>query len=111
MTFAVMDKNVVVVGGGRSGIAAAELLVSRGARVTLSDTAKTLADADRLRARGVNVELGPHRADAFTRADLVVLSPGVPPTQDAVEQARRAGVPVIGEVELASRFLQGRVIA
>jgi len=111
MAFDVQGKRVVVAGGGRSGIAAAELLVSRGATVTLSDTAKSLAEAGRLRDRGVVVELGPHRAEAFTRADLVVLSPGVPPTQDVVEQARRAGVPVIGEVELASRFLQGKVIA
>jgi UDP-N-acetylmuramoylalanine--D-glutamate ligase len=111
MTFNVTGKRVVVAGGGRSGVAAAELLVSRGATVTLSDSAKSLPEAGRLRDHGVVVELGPHRADAFTGADLVVLSPGVPPTQDVVEQARRAGVPVIGEVELASRFLQGKVIA
>ncbi len=111
MAFTVEGKRVIVAGGGRSGVAAAELLVSRGARVTLSDTASSLAEADRLRARGITVELGPHRADAFTNADLIVLSPGVPPTQEAVELARRAGIAVIGEVELASRFLQGRVIA
>ncbi len=63
------------------------------------------------RGLGVVLALGPHRADAFARADLIVLSPGVPPSQDAIAAARRAGVPVIGEIELASRWLAGRIIA
>src|SRR6185436_15640878 len=57
------------------------------------------------------LELGGHRTETFAGADLVVLSPGVPPTQDAVQAARARGVPVIAEIELASRWLQGRVIA
>jgi len=111
MAFGVSGKRVMVAGGGRSGVAAAELLAARGARVTLSDTAAVLEGADRLRALGVAVDLGPHRPEAFSAADLVVLSPGVSPAQAAVAAARQAGVAVIGEVELASRFLQGRVIA
>jgi len=110
MSFSVQDKDVVVAGGGRSGVAASELLIARGARVTLSDPA-AFPEADRLRLLGVNVEIGPHRQELFTGADLVVLSPGVPPHQPAIEAARRAGVTVIGEVELASRWLAGRVIA
>jgi len=111
MAFSVENKHVVVVGGARSGVAAARLLVARGARVTLSDTATDLRDAAALRSIGVNVELGPHRPELLAGADLVVLSPGVPPDQPAVSAARHAGVPVIGEVELASRWLEGRVIA
>ena len=80
MSFTVQDKHVVVAGGGRSGIAAAELLVARGARVTLSDSAP-VEGAERLRQLGVSVEVGPHREALFTAADLVVLSPGVPPGQ------------------------------
>ena len=57
------------------------------------------------------MEPGPHRLELLTSADLVVLSPGVPPAQPAIEAARRAGVPVIGEVELASRWLAGRIVA
>jgi UDP-N-acetylmuramoylalanine--D-glutamate ligase len=110
MSFSVQDKDVVVAGGGRSGVAASELLIARGARVTLSDPA-TFPDAERLRHLGVIVEIGPHRQELFTGADLVVLSPGVPPHQPAIDAARRAGVTVIGEVELASRWLVGRVIA
>ncbi|HXT71419.1 MAG TPA: UDP-N-acetylmuramoyl-L-alanine--D-glutamate ligase [Vicinamibacterales bacterium] len=110
MSFSVTGKHVVVAGGGRSGIAAADLLRARGARVTLNDTQES-SGLDALRAGGIAVEIGPHRAALFAGADLVVLSPGVPPDQDAMDAARRAGVPVIGEVELASRWLQGRVIA
>jgi UDP-N-acetylmuramoylalanine--D-glutamate ligase len=111
MAFSVAGQHVVMVGGGRSGVAAAELLVHRGARVTLADAAPSIDSAERLRALGVTLELGPHREDQFVSADLVVLSPGVPPSHEAVQRARQAGVPVIGEVELASRWLSGRVIA
>jgi UDP-N-acetylmuramoylalanine--D-glutamate ligase len=111
MGFSVQGTHVIVVGGGRSGSAAAELLVARGARVTLADAAASIAGADRLAQIGVTLALGPHAPDRFASADLLVLSPGVPPTQPAVEAARRAGVPVIGEIELASRWLAGRVIA
>src|SRR6185436_4971243 len=111
MAFSVAGKRVIVAGGGRSGVAAAELLVSRGAHVTLSDTSAALAGGEHLRALGVTVDLGPHRPEAFRAADLIVLSPGVPPTQEAIASAREAGVAIIGEVELASRFLQGPVIA
>src|SRR5262245_50941683 len=111
MRFDVDRKRVIVVGGGRSGRAAAELLRSKGAHVVLSDAAQSLEGADDLRARGVTIELGPHRAETFAGADLIVVSPGVPLDQDALIAARRAGVPVIGEIELASRWLSGRVIA
>ena len=111
MAFNVENKNVVVVGGGRSGAAAAELLVARGARVTVAETASAFDAMARLSQLGVELALGPHRPHQFVAADLVVLSPGVPPDQDAVLAARRAGVPVIGEIELASRWLAGRVIA
>jgi UDP-N-acetylmuramoylalanine--D-glutamate ligase len=111
MSFSVEDKRVTVAGAARSGIAAAELLVRRGARVTLSDAREELADAERLRALGVILELGGHTRATFTGADLIVLSPGVPPDQPLIQYARALGIPVIAEIELASRWLQGRVIA
>ncbi len=109
---AVAGVRVVVAGAGRSGIAAAELLADRGAQVVLTDLAP-VEDARRasLEARGVRVVAGPHDPELFASAGLVVLSPGVPPEQPAFDAARRAGVPVIGEVELAWRFLGGRTIA
>lgn len=111
MDVSVQGRDVIVVGAARSGLAAVELLLAKGARVTLADAAATLDGADGWRARGVTVVLGPHRPDQFTRADLVVLSPGVPAGQEAIQRARAAGVPVIGELELAARWLQGRIVA
>src|SRR5262245_11414966 len=111
LPFDVTDKFVTVAGAARSGVAAAELLARRGARVTLSDIAAQIADADRLRALGVSLETGGHVAETFTSADLVVLSPGVAPDIPVLRAARDRGVPVIGEIELAWRWLLGRVIA
>jgi UDP-N-acetylmuramoylalanine--D-glutamate ligase len=111
LDFSVVGQNVVVVGAARSGIAAAELLVGRGARVTLSEQRDEIAALQPLADRGVKLELGGHRLETFERADLVVLSPGVPPEQPAIEVARARGVSVIAEIELASRWLKGRVIA
>jgi len=109
--FSVRGKKVVVVGAARSGVAAAELLVRRGATVILSDARASIEDADRLRQAGVALELGGHVAATLEAADLIVLSPGVPPQLPAIEAARRRGVPVTGELELASRWLRGRVVA
>jgi UDP-N-acetylmuramoylalanine--D-glutamate ligase len=111
--FSVLGQRVTVVGAARSGVAAAELLARRGAMVTLSDAGATMSDADaeRLRAVGVELELGGHKAGTFDRADLIVTSPGVPPEVTVVANARAGGVPVVGEVELAFRWLKGRVIA
>ena len=109
--FDVQGKRVTVVGAARSGIAAAELLARRRARVTLTEMRAAVADAEPLRRLGVQLELGGHQTETLTQADLVVLSPGVPPDQAAVREARERGVPIIGELELASRWLRGRVVA
>ncbi len=110
-SFSVSGQRVVVVGAARSGVAAAHLLVTRGASVVLTDTRETIDPADELRRAGVVLELGGHRPETLSSADLIVLSPGVSPRQADVAAARAAGVPVIGEVELASRWLTGRIVA
>ena len=107
----VEGRRVVVVGAARSGMAAAELLARRGARVTLTETREAFDGADRLRAAGVALELGGHQVPTFTSADLVVVSPGVPLEQPVFEAARARRVEVIGELELAWRWLEGRVVA
>jgi UDP-N-acetylmuramoylalanine--D-glutamate ligase len=101
MTFDVRGKRVTVAGAARSGLAAAELLARRGARVTLSDVRSEAPETEPLKAFGVRLELGGHQTETFTTADLVVLSPGVPPEQRAIQAARDRGVPVIAEIELA----------
>jgi UDP-N-acetylmuramoylalanine--D-glutamate ligase len=109
--FSVAGQRVVVVGGGRSGIPAARLLARRGARVTLAEERDDLAEAPALVSEGIAVELGRHRRETMMRADLIVVSPGVPLQQPDLRAAIEAGVPVMGELELASRWIQGRVIA
>lgn len=113
MSFSVRGQNVTVAGAARSGIAAALLLSERGARVTLTDARPELDSTEmgRLRESLVRLELGGPRPETFTSADLLVLSPGIPLDQPLVAAARDAGVPIIGEVELASRWLTGRIVA
>jgi UDP-N-acetylmuramoylalanine--D-glutamate ligase len=104
----------VVVGLARSGIAAARFLARRGERVVAVDTkreAELPQEALALGALGVRLELGPHQRETFERARLVVVSPGVPWELPELEAARRAGVLVIAEVELAYRHLAGRLCA
>jgi UDP-N-acetylmuramoylalanine--D-glutamate ligase len=111
LEFDVKDKRVTVAGAARSGLAAAELLVRRGARVTLSELRSEAPETGALKRLGVQLELGGHQTQTFTDAELVVLSPGVPPETPVIQAARDRGVPVIAEIELASRWLQGRLIA
>jgi UDP-N-acetylmuramoylalanine--D-glutamate ligase len=110
-TFNVDGARVVVIGAARSGVAAAELLARRGAMVTLTDRKDVIGEADRLRHLGVTLELGAADASAVQDAELVVLSPGVPLELPAVVAVRARGIPVIGELELAFRWLRGRVVA
>ena len=110
-SFSVAGARVVVVGAARSGIAAAELLARRGARVTLTESRESLEAQPRLRDAGVEVELGEHRPETFAGAELVVLSPGVSPRLPAIDAVLRRGTPVISEVELAARWLRGPIVA
>ncbi len=105
---------VLVVGLARSGVAAARLLCREGAVVTVTDRlrASGLAPAiDALLPSGVRFELGGHDEAAFIGADLIVVSPGVPLAGAELVAARRAGVPIVGEVELASRFVEEPIVA
>jgi len=101
---------VAVVGLARSGRAACALLRRRGFRVYGSDRAETPALAETataLRAAGCDIELGAHDLARVARAAVVVLSPGVSPDAAPVAAAAEAGVPVISELDLAARFLDG----
>jgi UDP-N-acetylmuramoylalanine--D-glutamate ligase len=105
------DQRVLVVGLGRSGLAAVELLAAQGARVLATDL-KPLAElpeAAPVLAR-LGVEFRLQSPDVFAAAEIIVISPGVPAGLEPLQQARRRGVPVIGEIELAGQFLQGKNI-
>lgn len=110
-TFSVSGLPVLVVGAARSGVAAAHLLARRGAMVTLTDQKATLPEASELQAAGVRLELGRHTMQSFETTRLVVMSPGVPLELPEVARARALGIPVIGELELASRWLRGPIVA
>ena len=99
---------VAVIGLGKSGRSASILLRRAGARVYASDAGSSGAlegSAAELRARGVEVDLGRHDLERIARATVVVASPGVPPTSAPLVAARAAGVPVVGEVEVALHLL------
>ncbi|MBI1723386.1 MAG: UDP-N-acetylmuramoyl-L-alanine--D-glutamate ligase [Gemmatimonadetes bacterium] len=101
---------VAVIGLARSGKAACLLLRRHGLRVYGSDQAESVAlveTAAELRAEGCEVRLDGHDLGRIARAALVVLSPGVPPHAEPVVAATGAGVPVISELDLAARFLEG----
>ena len=101
----------MVVGAARSGIAAAELAVRQGARVTLTEARAGFDGEERLKAAGVALELGGHQPATLARADLIVVSPGVPLDQRAFDAAITRGIEIIGELEFAWRWIAGRVIA
>jgi len=106
-------KKVLVVGIARSGIAASRLLISRGALVTANDLKRAEqlpSEAEELKRLGAELALGGHTQKLFTSADLIVQSPGVPADLEPFEAARRAGVKIISEAELAALFLKGRLI-
>ncbi len=99
---------IAVIGLGKSGLAASRLLARHGYRVYASDSGSSplmesgLAD---LRAAGVAVDVGGHDIERISRASLVVASPGVPPSSEALRAARDAGIPVVSEIEIGLRFL------
>jgi UDP-N-acetylmuramoylalanine--D-glutamate ligase len=108
------NKRVLVVGLGRSGAASAIFLQEHGAKVIVSDSkseAQLQSDVPALLDRGISIETGQHGQRTFRDQDLIVVSPGVPSDQPQLQHARTLGIPVIGEVELAFRFLQGKVLA
>ena len=103
-----------MMGAARSGIACARFLAARGATVALNDSksienwsTKALA----LRGEGVGVLPGDVPGWLLDQTELVVISPGIPASAIPIRYAERAGAEVIGEVELASRYLKGRIVA
>jgi UDP-N-acetylmuramoylalanine--D-glutamate ligase len=108
------NKNILIVGLGVTGVATARFLINRGASVTVSDQKKeqeTGPEEPLIREPGIRMELGPHRIETFERADLIVVSPGVSHTILPIRRAKEQGIPVIGEIELASRFITEPIVA
>lgn len=105
---------VTVLGLARSGIAACRLLQEAGARVTVADRKEAeqlTAVLDTIDRTQVQVKVGSDYESSLNEADLVVISPGVPYRMEALERARRRGVKVVGELDLASRFVTAPMLA
>jgi len=114
MTLDLAGKEIVIVGMARSGMAVAEFLWKRGVCVTLSDNRPASALESEIRSldeRNIRYEIGGHSTERFASADLIVVSPGVPLSLPVLQQAAQAGKTLISEIELASRYLRGSVIA
>ncbi len=110
----VRNQRVLVVGLGKSGVASALFLAQRGAKVAVSDAKaqEQLRDEiPQLLDAGISVETGQHGERTFRDQDLIVVSPGVPFDVPQLVHARELGIAVIGEVELAARFLKGHIVA
>lgn len=108
------DRKVLVVGLGRSGVAASRLLARNGARVTATDNKAFDAlssEAKGLLPIGVNIEAGGHKQETFLSADLIILSPGVPADITPIAKAKERGIKIISEIELAYHFLNTPIIA
>ncbi len=113
MTADIEGKDVLVVGLGKSGVASALFLQAHGARVTASDSKPQPQLQDEIPAlldKGITVETGKHGERTFQHKDLIVVSPGVPSDLPQLAEARRQGTPVIGEIELAARYLEGEIV-
>src|ERR1700722_11807685 len=107
-------KRVLVVGLARTGIATALFCAARGAIVTASEgrpESEIGEAATKLRAAGCKIELGGHREETFLAQDLIIPSPGVPPALPQLKAARAAQITIWSEIELAWRFLRGKLVA
>ena len=110
----IAGRKVLVIGAARSGIASARFLAQRGATVALNDRKPLTewpAEALALKTEGVGHVAGEPPSWLLDQIDLVVVSPGVPTKAIPIRYADRRGAEVIGEIELASRFLRGRIVA
>jgi UDP-N-acetylmuramoylalanine--D-glutamate ligase len=111
--FELRSKRVLVVGLARTGIATALFCAARDAIVTATDTRTEKEFGDSLgplHAAGIKIELGVHRENTFLDQDLIIPSPGVPADAPLLQAARTKGVTIWSEIELADRFLRGRLI-
>ena len=107
------NRRVLVVGLARTGVATALFCAARGAIVTATESRKETElgiALDVLHSAGVNLELGGHKDQTFLEQDLIIPSPGVPADAPQLRASREKSIPIWSEIELAYRFLRGRLI-
>jgi UDP-N-acetylmuramoylalanine--D-glutamate ligase len=105
-------KKALVVGLGKTGDAVCTFLLDRGVRIKISEKRTQEEMWQKFyfwSQKGVQIESGGHNRDSFIEADLIIPSPGVPPLPE-FEEARERGAEILSEVELAFRFLSGKIV-
>src|SRR5690606_31522718 len=109
------NRQVLVLGLGETGLSVLRWLESQGARLAVADTREAPPGLEFLRMElpQVEVHLGPFGDQAFSRADMIISSPGVPLSEPQILAAMRRGVPVVGDIELFAQHKspQAKVIA
>jgi len=106
-------KRVLVVGLARTGVATSLFCAARGAAVTATDSRtenEIGAEIPKLREAAVTLELGGHQEKTFLAQELIIPSPGVPADAPLLQSARAKGITIWSEIEMAYRFLKGRLI-
>ncbi|MDE5734723.1 MAG: UDP-N-acetylmuramoyl-L-alanine--D-glutamate ligase, partial [Duncaniella sp.] len=104
-------KNLIILGGGESGVGAAILGKDKGWNVFLSDSGSIPSHYREILDReNIEWEEGHHTMERILQADEVVKSPGIPPTAPAVEAAAAKGIPVVSEIEFAGRYTDARMV-
>ena len=110
----IKEKKFLVVGLGKSGVACARFLKDRGGVVTATD-GKSIDDlgeaVQKLKDLGIKIEAGGHNIETFLDCDLIVLSPGVPMSIEPIREAKKRGIEVISEIELAYNFIKTPIVA
>ncbi|WP_020675398.1 UDP-N-acetylmuramoyl-L-alanine--D-glutamate ligase [Geopsychrobacter electrodiphilus] len=108
-----LQQKIVVIGAGLSGQALVRFFCGKGAEVTLSDRRgqADLPDFENLADCKLSFDLGGHSIELFRQADLIAVSPGVPLNIEPLIEAAKAGVKILGEVEIAVRELKAPMIA
>ena len=107
-------RNVLVVGLGKSGIAATEAMIKLGAKVAVQDSKKEeetdVKVLEFLKENKVELYLGKLPED-FSNFDMLILSPGVNPELEFVQKAEAQGAEIVGELEIAYRLAKGTFVA
>jgi len=107
------DRRILVVGFGKTGKAATRFLLDRGARVTVSEIRPRNHISEEIapfEKNGATIIAGDHPRELFLCPDFIVISPGVDPHLQPLVEAQKKGIPVMSEIELASRFIDAPIV-
>jgi UDP-N-acetylmuramoylalanine--D-glutamate ligase len=111
----VENKEIVVLGMGKSGLSAARWLTGKGAKVTISEMrGESVFSSElthELRDLGITLETGGHKEETLLKSELIVISPGVPLDLDVLDGVRKRKIPIVGEMGLAAQWIDTPMVA